>query len=121
MTKEHGKFPADRYASKWSGLLRITRPGEYIFATASDDGSKLWLDDNLEIDNWGRHGRRRREATVQLQSGWHTIEAQHFENGGGANMSVWYKGADTDDKEVFCGDEVYHTHEQAVSVEASVK
>ena len=36
-------------------------------------------------------------------------------------MSVWYKGPDTDDKEVFVGEEVFHTHEQAVSVEASVK
>jgi|TARA_B110000914_G_C15067298_1_gene266807 hypothetical protein len=36
-------------------------------------------------------------------------------------MSVWYKGPDTDDKEVFVGEEVFHTHEQASSVEASVK
>ena len=38
-------FPRDHFASKWTGNLRIVRPGEYIFATASDDGSFLWLDD----------------------------------------------------------------------------
>jgi hypothetical protein len=81
----------------------------------------LWLDDNLAIDNWGYHGKRRREATLDLQSGWHTIEAQHFENGGGANMVVLYKGPDTDDKEDFISHEIYHTHEQAKSVEESIK
>ena len=44
-----------------------------------------------------------------------------FENGGGANCVAWYKGADTDDKEIVIADEIYHTHEQAVSVAESVK
>jgi len=35
-------------------------------------------------------------------------------------MVVWYKGPDTDDKEVVCSDEIYHTHEQAKSVAESV-
>lgn len=45
--KHPNNFPRDKYQAKWTGLLRITRPGEYTFATASDDGSKLWIDENL--------------------------------------------------------------------------
>jgi len=57
-----------------------------------------------------------------LSEGWHTIEAQHFENGGGANMTVHYKGPDTDDREVIVSDSVvYHTEGSAVSVEESNK
>jgi len=56
-----------------------------------------------------------------LEIGWHTVKVEHFEGGGGANCVVWYKGADTDDKEVLLSDEIYHTHEQAKSVAESVK
>jgi hypothetical protein len=55
-----------------------------------------------------------------MQTGYHSIEAQHFENGGGANMVVWYKGADTDDSKKLIGDEIYHTHEQAKTLAESV-
>ena len=36
-------------------------------------------------------------------------------------MVVWYKGPDTDDKEVVCTDEIYHTHEQAVAFAESIR
>lgn len=50
------------------------------------------------VDNWGLHGRREKSGTVELKEGWHDFKATHFENAGGANMVVSYKGPDTDEK-----------------------
>lgn len=36
-------------------------------------------------------------------------------------MVAWYRGADTDDKEVIMKSEIFHTHEQAKSLEESIQ
>jgi len=42
-----------------------------VFSTASDDGSKLWIDDKKVVNNMGLHGRRVRKGTVTLDEGFH--------------------------------------------------
>jgi hypothetical protein len=39
-----------------SGTLRVQPPGPRIFRLSSDDGSLLWIDGTLVIDNDGDHG-----------------------------------------------------------------
>lgn len=48
----------------------------------------------------GLHGARQRSGRVTLDAGWHDFKAYHFENGGGANMIVTYKGPDTQNKKI---------------------
>ena len=43
----------------------------------------------------GLHGARERSGTILLKAGYHNFKAIHFENAGGANMIVKYKGPDT--------------------------
>ena len=69
-----------------------------MFATISDDGSRLWIDGKIVVDNWGLHGSRKRTGKVELKAGWHDFRATHFENGGGASMIVKWQGMDTDNK-----------------------
>ena len=47
------------FSIEWVGTIRLDRPGEYRFATESDDGSFLALGLNLVVDNGGIHSRRR--------------------------------------------------------------
>jgi len=37
-------FQHNFFASEWKGKVFITKGGKYTFSTASDDGSKLWID-----------------------------------------------------------------------------
>lgn len=46
----------------------------------------------------GLHGRRLKKGTVTLDRGFHEFKAYHFENGGGSNMVVKYRGADTSNR-----------------------
>ena len=44
---------ADTFASRHTGFLKIRKAGKYTFYLSSDDGSKLWIDGALVIDNDG--------------------------------------------------------------------
>jgi len=54
----------------------------------SDDGSRLWINGKMIVDNWGLHGNRKRSGKVELSVGYHDFKATHFENAGGASMIV---------------------------------
>ncbi len=51
----------------------------------SDDGVKLYLDGKLLIDRWDVHESTVDEIEVML-NGRHTIEIEHFDAGGLANL-----------------------------------
>jgi len=87
--------PHDRLAGTWTGMLEIILPGTYYFSTKSDDGSHLYVDGEMVVDNGGLHGARRRKGSRGLAVGYHMVKADWFENGGGANMVAKYKGPDT--------------------------
>ena len=50
------EVPADDFSVRWTGKLVPTKTGSHVLAVASDDGSRLYLDGKMVIDNWGDHG-----------------------------------------------------------------
>lgn len=77
---------ADAYSVKWSGWILIPHPGKYRFATISDDGSFLWLNKTLSIDNGGPHGLQRVSTEMVLEQGVYPIEIAYFQIGGYSAM-----------------------------------
>jgi hypothetical protein len=71
-----------RFSVTWSGYLTVTQPGSYQLATTSDDGSQLFIDDVLIVDNGGLHSLRTRSATVRLTSGPHRVKLVFVNEGG---------------------------------------
>src|SRR5690606_11163883 len=82
----------DHFALRHRGLIDIPADGLYTFATASDDGSQLLIDDRLVVDNGGLHGTVERSGTVGLRAGTHTIEVRFFEASGGETLTATWKG-----------------------------
>jgi len=81
----------DRYMMRWRGQINIHVAGDWTFQTRSDDGSMLYIDGNLVVNNDGNHGMRIRSGTASgLTVGWHDIVMTFYENGGGAGMQVSY-------------------------------
>ena len=62
-------IPASNYSVRWTGYLKAKESGEYKFEAYSDDGTKLYIDGNVVIDNWGDHGSQARTAKVNLEAG----------------------------------------------------
>lgn len=82
----------DDFAFRFRGNISLTTSGIYTFYTASDDGSKLYINGQLVVNNDGLHGTTERSGTVQLAAGSHQIEVTFFERGGGEVLTVSYAG-----------------------------
>ena len=46
------------FCIEWEGYLSITQKGVYQFATKSDDGSLVYIDGNVVVDNDDLHAVR---------------------------------------------------------------
>ena len=77
------KLPVkDDFACLFEGYIEITEDGYYLFALVSDDGSKLYLNDKLIIDNDGIHpGESTRSYLAPLQKGFYPVRLEYFQKG----------------------------------------
>jgi hypothetical protein len=49
----------DYYAARWTGSIRLDTAGAYTFYTSSDDGSRLYIDGSLVVNNDNIHPKNR--------------------------------------------------------------
>ncbi|MCK5347173.1 MAG: chitobiase/beta-hexosaminidase C-terminal domain-containing protein, partial [Candidatus Heimdallarchaeota archaeon] len=94
------KLRDDYYGFVFSGHLYIPKRGSYTISTISNDGSKLYLNDNLLINNDGEHGMREVEAVITLQKGLHPIKVTYFQTGAGNDLKVTIQGAGLEKQEI---------------------
>jgi outer membrane protein OmpA-like peptidoglycan-associated protein len=67
------------FAIDYKGQFYLSDSGYYHFALGSDDGSKLFIDDKLVIDNGLGHSFMTKSATIKINKGVHPIEVQYFQ------------------------------------------
>jgi len=84
----------DHYAVVYEGFVDIPEDGLYYFYTRSDDGSKLYIQDQLVVDNDGSHEERARGGDIALKKGLHPFRVEYFEDFEGQSLFVGYSGAD---------------------------
>ena len=56
----------DSYLMRWRGTFTADAAGFYAFSTTSDDGSMLYIDGEVVVDNDGLHGPQTRQGAVTL-------------------------------------------------------
>jgi hypothetical protein len=84
---------ADNVGAEFTGWVNIPAAGTWSFFTESDDGSKLYIDNQLVVDNDGLHGMEELGGTVNIATpGKHLFEVEFFEAGGGAGLIVSWQG-----------------------------
>jgi hypothetical protein len=67
------------FAIEYTGRFWIERPGPYRFALTSDDGSRLYVDDQTVVDNDGIHPAVTKSGSLELSGGIHTLRVQYFQ------------------------------------------
>src|ERR1700689_4839328 len=67
------------FAIDYTGRFWAEKEGDYTFSLMSDDGSRLYIDGQLEIDNDGVHAPRERKEIVPLRHGVHDIRVSYFQ------------------------------------------
>ncbi len=69
------------YAAKFWGHINISVANTYTFYAQSGDGSKLYIDGILIVNNDGVHDLTEKSGAVNLTAGVHFIEVQYFHRG----------------------------------------
>jgi hypothetical protein len=86
------KNSGENFALQYTGYIKIPKDGTYTFFANSDDGALISLDDNLVVDNDGRHAPVEQSGTVVLKKGFHKIAVEFFQAGGGKVLTVSFEG-----------------------------
>lgn len=68
----------DSFGCLLTSTLTIDSAGQYAFVLGSDDGSKLWLDGSLLLDNDRPHQWRTKRDTVYLNPGKYPVKVWYF-------------------------------------------
>ncbi|MBN3035918.1 MAG: chitobiase/beta-hexosaminidase C-terminal domain-containing protein, partial [Bacteroidales bacterium] len=81
----------EHYGLTFDGYIEVPVTGVFRFSTESDDGSRLWIDELLVVDNDGLHGMEIVEGAVPLASGLHGIRVEFFEKDGSDDLKVFWQ------------------------------
>ncbi len=82
----------DGVAFQFTGKLNVITPGDYLFHQYSDDGSQLFIDGEMLVDNDGKHDLEAKRGLIYLTAGSHDIQIDYFNNSWGKGMMLWYEG-----------------------------
>ena len=80
------------FAIDFNGYIKIDQEGIYTFYVNSNDGSNLYVNDILVVENDGVHGSTERMGKIKLSQGLHPFQLQYFDGGGSQALEVNYKG-----------------------------
>ncbi|MDQ2075234.1 DUF6701 domain-containing protein [Marinimicrobium sp. ABcell2] len=77
---------ADQFSVRWQGFVRVEQSGNYQFQTVSDDGVRLWVNNQLLIERWNDHSAATdTSGNVFLTAGeLYPIRLEYYENTGQA-------------------------------------
>jgi beta-glucosidase len=79
--------PVDHFSERWTGYFIPKTEDDYRFYTSADDGVRLYLDDEVAINDWKRHGETLNTFVKHLEAGKaYKIRLEYFENVGAATV-----------------------------------
>jgi hypothetical protein len=90
----------DNFAFRFTGYIDIQTAGAYTFYTNSDDGSKLYIDGALVVDNDGLHVAQERSGSLTLTAGKHLIVVTYFEGTSSQALTVSFTGPGISKKQI---------------------
>jgi len=88
------RLASEYFCIVWTATLDVPADGDYTFYLSTDDGSRLFIDEEQVIDHWGHHGKEEKSATVRLNKGPHALKVQYYEEDGWAAAHLEWSGPD---------------------------
>ncbi len=86
--------PADGFSVRWT-RARQFREARYRFTVTADDGVRVYVDDQLIIDEWHDTSAATYSAELHLAQGMHSLRVEHYDNVGGAQLQfAWLRLAE---------------------------
>ena len=100
---EDKKLPSN-FGLTFTGFIDISKEAIYTFTVSSNDGSKLYIADQLVVDNDGNHGTTTIDGEIALKAGIHKLRLDYFQAGGGKVLQVFIQSEGKEKTEI--GDKI---------------
>ncbi len=78
------------FGTKIKGFIRVPSKEIYNFYFTCDDGGVLKIADQLVVDNDGQHAPVMKSGQIALEAGYHPIDIDFIEAGGGFTLKLYY-------------------------------
>jgi len=83
------------YTVRWTGQVQPQFSDLYYFDVRSDDGCRLWVNDQLLINKWQTQGATDWTNAIALQAGVrYDIQLEYLQNGNSAQAHLYWYNAD---------------------------
>lgn len=83
-----GIVPSNDFSVRWEGWYNMDHSGAWTFTYTSDDGGRVWIDNQLIIDMWYDHAPLTRTKTKQFSSGYHLVRVEYYQHTGGMTSQL---------------------------------
>ena len=83
----------DQFGVQWLGGLYVPETDVYTLHYGTDDGQRLWVDGEMLAQAWYGHGILYVSATVLLAEGWHPLQLDLYESGGGGGANFEWESS----------------------------
>lgn len=80
----------------FEGFIRVNQPGDFNFYSSANDGSWLYIDNKLVVDNTLGNHTGKENSIIRLQQGKYPIKVIYYENSGTESLNVLMKGPGMD-------------------------
>jgi beta-glucosidase len=86
------KIESDNFSIRWTGKFTPPTTRKYQFGISSDDGSRLYINDKLVIDNWQDQGEQSKSYEIDMEAGKsYDMKLEYYESGGEAVVRFGWK------------------------------
>jgi len=83
------KINVDRFSARWTGKFIAPKTGRIKIGVNSNDGSYLYINNRLVVNNWGMHGPLLRTTEIEVEKGKaYDIKIEYFDAGNNASIAL---------------------------------
>lgn len=90
------RIGSETFSVRWTGQIQPQFSQNYTFYTLSDDGVRLWVNNQLVIDNWTDHSLTENSGSISLTAGQkYFIKMEFYDNCCDATAQLFWSSSST--------------------------
>jgi uncharacterized protein YraI len=83
------RLGAENWSARWVGQFRFSY-ATYVFRATADDGVRVYINNQLILDNWRDGYSDVTNRFYDVGAGIHTIRVEYYQRTGNASVRVWW-------------------------------
>jgi beta-glucosidase len=77
------------FSARYTCRIKVPAAGNYLLMSREDDGARVYIDDNLAIDDWNDHAATIKANRIRFDvPGEHNLKVEFYDHGGEAIIQV---------------------------------